>query len=869
MQIHKPACVGLGCRPIQFRGKLGLSISALLYVPFRSVAPFALWTEPSMWSFLGKQMSEPLIDEGVLKTTPEYLVHAVACPPERNAAACAVRARVGDREKTLVVHGDRVWNGRVAGTATPFDAMPLDWSRAYGGAGFAANPIGKGRAPAGPEPRPLPNTEYAVSPLTRPDEEIVPAGFGRLDPMWSTRAQHRGTYDENWLPQHAPGFPPDLHWRHFNLAPPDQWFNKPLAGDEPFEFEHLHPTKKTVGGRLPGLRCRALVRYRGGAHAGKLRDVPLQLSTLWFFPHAERAVLIFQGLADIAEDDAADVAVLMGAVERVGEAKSDAHYLDVLQRREHPQLGGLYALMDADLIPAGIDTVDPDMAAIESDYEVEGFLGEAQHRGAEVKVERARERVRELGLDPDQLGVKMPPREPVPTLSELPAYLERLLVTATAANKQAIAQAQVDIRKAAQTARENGMDIEAEQVRGPPRFSAGAELHKLIGTLGAQADIAAGSRQLLAAAPKLAQAEAATRMAYLSSAHLQVPVDAPTGDAAAALRKRVVAAVAAGTSLARSDLTGADLSGLDLRGADLHNAHLEHADLSGARLAGAKLRQAVLAHATLTGTDFSDADLSCANLGASTMTGARFDRADLTGAILSKAFLDGASFNAAKLAGVQLLETKVGACDWSGASAPGLHFIKTDLTGLRAAGTDLGGSNFIECRLDGAHFAAARLIGANFLTCSAVGAVWTGANLSQAVFTAGCDLSRGDFSHADLSQANLRGARLGEATCAAARFDGADLSEADLGACDLRGASLRQALLVRTALPRAHAGQSNWMNAIAQKADLRGADLSASNLFAMDLSQARLDQGTGLGHVLADRVKIHPKRRPGPAEAAR
>ncbi len=869
MQIHKPACVGLGCRPIQFRGKLGLSISAMLYLPFRREPPFALWTEPSMWSFLGKQMAEPLIDEGVLKTMPEYLVHAVAFPPQKNAAACAVRARVGGREKTLVVHGDRVWNGSVAGAAAPFDLMPLDWSRAYGGPDFAANPVGKGRGPDGPQPRALPNTEYAVSPLTRPDEEIVPAGFGRLDPMWLTRARHRGTYDENWLPQHAPGFPPDLHWRHFNMAPPDQWFNKPLVGDEPFEFEHLHETKKIVGGRLPGLRCRAFVRYRGGAHAGKLRDVPLQLSTLWFFPHAERAVLIFQGLADIAEDDAADVAVLMGAVERVGEARSDAHYLEVLGKREHPQLGGLYALMDSDLLPAGVDNVDPDMAAIEADYKVEGFLGEAQHRGAEVKVERARQRVKELGLDPDQLGVKMPPREPVPTLSELPAYLERALVTATAANKQAIAQAQVDIRKAAATARANGIDVETAQVRGPPRFSAGAELRKLIAVLAHQPDIAAGARELLAAAPKLAQAEAATRMAYLASAHLQVPAGRRTDPGAARLRELVLLAAAEGTSMARWDLTGADLSRLDLRGADLQNAHLESADLSGTRLAGARLRQAVLAHATLTGADFSDADLSCANLGAGTLAGARFERADLTGAILSCAALDGTSFKLAKLAGVQLLETKFGACDWSGAAAPALCFIKADLTGLLATGADLAGCNFIECRLDGIRFGAARLVGANFLKCSAVGAHWAGADLAQAVFTDGCDLSRGDFTQANLAQANLRGARLAEGVLAGARLDGADLSEADLGGADLRQATLRAALLVRTALAHARAAQSNWMNAIAQKADLRGADLSASNLFAMDLSQARLDQSTGVGNVLADRVKIHPKRRPAPTEVAR
>ena len=144
MQIHKPACLGLGCRPIQFRGKLGLSISAALYFPFRAQAPFALWTEASMWRFLAQEMSEPLIDEGVLKTMPEYLVHAVAHPPDKPALACAVRARVGSREKTLVVHGDRAWNGRVASAAQPFDHMLLNWQRAYGGVDYPANPVGAG-----------------------------------------------------------------------------------------------------------------------------------------------------------------------------------------------------------------------------------------------------------------------------------------------------------------------------------------------------------------------------------------------------------------------------------------------------------------------------------------------------------------------------------------------------------------------------------------------------------------------------------------------------------------------------------------------------------------------------------------------------
>lgn len=871
MQIHKPACVGLGCRPIQFRGKLGLSISAALYFPFRTQAPFALWTEASMWRFLAQEMSEPLIDEGVLKTTPEYLVHAVAHPPSKPALSCAVRARVGNRTKTLVVHGDRVWRGRDASAATPFDSMPLNWQRAYGGADYPANPVGLGRtspvAPDGSSARPMPNTEYAQTPLTHPDQEIVPAGFGRLDPTWSTRAQHRGTYDEKWLPDHAPAFPPDLHWRHFNMAPPDQWFDKPLLGDEPFEFDHLHPTLAKVGGRLPGLRCRSFVHYCDGPLAGKLRDIPLALSTLWFFPHAERGVMIFQGLADITQDDAADVGVLMGAVERVGEPKSDEHYLQVLQRREDPRLGGLYGLIDSDLTPAQIDNVDPDMAAIEADYKIEGFLGEAQYRGAEVKVELARQRTRELGLDPDVLGVRMPPREPTPTLSELPAHIERMLRMSAEENTKAIAAAARDVQRANEVAKAHGIDLEKQQVKGPPSFKAAAQLHALIGTLKERPDAAAGARELLAIAPKLVEAEAALKLAYRTGAHLQAPADRLPPGASTELKAQVVRALAAGHSLAHVDLTGADLSGLDLSGADLQGAHLERCDLSGARLRGANLTCAVLAHATLSGADFGKAQLSSANLGATTMRGAQFDEADLGHAILSGAKLDGASFRAANLVGVQLLDTVFGACDWRGVRASGVLFLKLELGGLSADGADLSSCNFLSCRLAGARFAGARLTGANFLECFAPGVIWTGAHLVQAVFAKGCDLSGGEFSMADMSKVNLRGARLANAILARARLDAADLSAADLTDADLGGASLRQALLIRTDLQRARGAASNWMNAVAQKVDLRGADLRASNLFGSDLSQAHLDQATLLQQALAERVKVHPKRRPTSSSA--
>ena len=864
MQVHKPACISLGTRVVQHRGKLGLSVSAALFFPFRDgseAAPFGLWTEAAMWRFVSKEMPEPILDEGVIKTRPEFLIHGMACPPGGAAPACAVRAQVGTLQKTLVVHGDRRWAGRQPTQAVPFERMPLDWTRAYGGPDFAGNPLGRGHEPDAEGVQYLPNTEYPQSPTTRPDAAMVPAAFGRIDPMWPTRAQHRGTYDERWLPEHAPGFPPDLDWQHFNLAPPDQWFAQALVGDEPFQFENLHPLKPKVDGRLPSLICRGFIRYGSGPLEGKLRHLPLALSTLWFFPHAERGVMIFHGLANCSEDDAADVQILMAAVERIGEVRSDEHYASVLDRREDPKLGALFALMESDLTPKGLDLHDPDMAAVEADYKVEGVIGEAQFRGAEVKLEMTRQDLIAKGLDPDKLGIKPLVREKPPSLSELPALVEKLTREGLQADTRAAIAAARDIAEAKGIAEQHGVDIAKLKEKGPPRFKAARELAMLATQLVHHTDPQAGARQLINAAPKLAEAEGAMRLNYRMGAHLQEAADLLPPEQSTPRREQVIALLRERKSLALTELTGVDLSGIDFSGADLTGAHLESANLQGSRFAGAKLTEAVLAHAQLQKADFRGAQLQSANLGGAKLTGAVFDEADCTSANFSTCLLDEVRFVRANLAQAQWLDCQFGRCDWRGANAPKAILMKQKLDGLRADEANLSQANFLECSLAGARFVKAQLGSANFVECTLPGAVFAGAQMSQAIFAKGCDLTGADFLQARIAGANFRGAKLAKSRLANADASGADFSEADLSEAFLEGASLAGALLIRTNFQRTRAAQSNWMNAIAQKADLRDADLRGANLYGADFAQVQLSPDTQLLGTLNDRLKVHPRRR--------
>lgn len=855
MQVLKPQALGLSTRPIEFRKRFGLSISAYLHIPFAQAARGTLWAEQSMWNFLAKEMAQPLIDEGVAKLTPEFLVHGRAFTTPERPNACAVRARFGQREKTLLVFGPRHWHGGQASAPQPFESMPLDWSVAYGGPGFAANTQGRGRVAEGGLTW-LPNTELPQDRLLRPDQAIVPAGFGAMDAMHPQRAQYRGTYDADYLKQHAPGFAPDTDWRYFNLAQPDQWMDGPLQGDEAFAFDNMHPAQRNIEGRLPGLRARVFAGYRMKGSEPKIREVPLRLTTLWFFPHAERCIAIFQGLAEVDTDDGSDILSLLGAVERNGELKPDAHYLDAAAKRADPKMGPIYAIADGDLLPEGLSTLDPDVEAAKEPFAMEGLQGEAQYRRAQIDVEFARDKAAALGKDPDALGLVMPPREKVPVGDELPPYLEKKMKEATAAQWAAVEDAVTALEQAVQVADKYGIDLARLQHRGPPKYNPEQHMAEM------RAQAAAGTKpiDLTPLFPKLCMIEDAQRAGYLQSAHMQPPAFAMPAEQAAPLRDEMARAVKAGIKMfAGIDFTGADLSGLDLRGVNFEGAWLESVDFSNTNLSGANFTGAVLAHAKLEGSIAIGAKFNQANLGKARLARGVFDGADFSAATLMHCAFADTQARRAVFSTANLLETTWGRADWSGANLAGQTLYKLDLQGMCWTEADLTACNFIESNLTGVDLRGAQLACANFVTCQLDGARMAAAQCAGAVTVKDTSLAGVDMTQANLSGFNFGGCDLRGAKLVRAVLDGANLGEAQLAGADLRLASAKGALLRKAHCGNALLSGVNFSDAIFQGADLRGADLRRSNLFGADLTRVRLDGSTQFEGALLQRARTWPR----------
>jgi len=862
MQICKPTSLGFSSRPIEYRKRFGLCLSHYLHVPFAQAAGGTLWGEQSLWNFVAQEMAQPMLDEGVAKLTPEFLVHGHAYPPVDQPSACAVRVRLGGVEKTLLAFGERTWQGDLPSAPQPVERVALTWANAYGGADFAANPQGRGRVAEDGVLR-LPALELPGSRLLRPDQAVEPAGFGALDAMHPYRLPFRGTYDSSYLKEHSPGFAPDLDWRYFNMAPHDQWIDAPLRGDEPFALDHLHPMQPHIAGNLPGLRVRAFANYRlaaarGGGH--KLREVPMRLSTVWFFPHADRMVLVFQGMAETGEDDGSDIDHLMGALERLGEPRSDAHYAEALDRRLDPVQGGLAGLDESDLLPEGIDTVDPAFERSAEAFAMDGLQGDAQYRRAQVDVSLAREQLVEEGKDPDAMGIVLAPREKAsPSMSGLPAYLKEKQAQMAQQQLASLEDMVDQVKQALDFADANDIDLAQLVHRGPPVYRAHLHLDEM------KLQLAGAQRPLdeSVLAPALLQRERAERLGYLQGAHMQPPAHPMAPDDAARTRKEIEWMLARGLRhWPEIDLTGADLSGLDLRGTDFTGAWLERVNLQRANVSGALFSAAVLAHADLRNAIGLGANFTAANLGRSQLAGAVLDQANFTGATLSHCALMGTQFRKAIISGVQLIDTTWGAADWTGVRGSGVLFYKFDLRGVVLAEAELDSPIFVECDLSGVDMQAANLAGATFTTCTLDGARLAGAVLDRAIFAKGCSLAGVDLSRASLKSANLGETVMDNARLVQAVLDGAHLAQARLAGCDARLASARGALLRRTVLKNARLAGINLQDAVLQHADLRGSDLRNANLFGADLSRARLNGDVQFQGALLKRARTWPRLSP-------
>lgn len=250
-------------------------------------------------------------DFAPFKPRTDLLLVGRCYPPGGTAPLSRASFAVGSHQKTIAVIGDREWQGMMRGWTDPkpFESMEIRYENSFGGVGFKKNPAGKGHAQVQTDDRkkmhPLPNLEHPDRLIRSKSDRPDPACFGPLGRMWEERFAKVGSYKGNWKDIRFPAVAEDFDWRHFNAAPSDMQVEGYLRGDEEIRLENLRPAESLYAAKLPAVRVQAFLSERESdeTSAPKLREVPMNLDTLWIDAESETLVLVWRGVATIRSED--------------------------------------------------------------------------------------------------------------------------------------------------------------------------------------------------------------------------------------------------------------------------------------------------------------------------------------------------------------------------------------------------------------------------------------------------------------------------------------------------------------------------------------------------------------------------------------
>jgi uncharacterized protein YjbI with pentapeptide repeats len=727
-----------------------------------------------------------------MKLRAEVMLRGTCHPPGGQAVRdCPVRFSVGAWSKLLYVVGPRVWTegimGASAGDPRPFTEMPLSYENAFGGPGFAPNPVGKGIATAD-----LPTVEHAGARVRSRADRPAPAGFGPVNPAWPARAGKLGKeYGRSYQEKRAPFYAEDFDWSYFSAAPPDQQLEGYLRGDEEVSFQNLHPRAPVFSTRLPGRRIRAFVKDA----RGRFREVQMVMDTLFADVDEGKLFLTWRGVDPVLETDLLDVQTLLAGDEPLGdEPLPEQHYRDALDAFEQDPIGIKRAVPEDlrgawDTLRGKPSAASPE-GRVASPDPISALLDEKLGGLAAPEQARIRKTIASF------LALPLPPG-----------------VDQGAILRQALSALPANNGPAAPVITPGAM----------PRLPLGEPLRRLLGNLETLKRVAAARGTQL---PQLEKIEALMSDPRLRA--LDPGIRAP-GEPAP-----VPEEPGPGRDLSGQDLSRRDLRGADLRDANLKDAILTGAQLQGAQLGGATLERAILVDADLTDADLTGADLSLCNLSRARAPRAVFRRAKLdklnaaravfTGAVLAEARGEGATFAGADLGGVDARGVVLEQAVLDDASLEGARFDGARLTGCRLLKARARGARFERATITETSFADADLRAASFFAARGDRSIWLRARLD------GADLRYAILPDAHFTEARAASTRFEGADLRRARFYRATLEGADLSRSNLFGADLCKSVLIRASFAGASLYDAKLLDASREGCDLEGANLRRSTL---------------------------------------
>ncbi len=874
MNIIKPLQLMGKQAIVEQDGRFHLVVSASL--GFRLSSGSVLLETDAMSESIGAMGSNPIPDIGMPKPRAEYLVSGSFHAPGGEAVRGGeVKVEFGSQNKTLYVFGDRSWEMGLPTQAQMITEMPLDYSRAFGGGDYPKNPVGIGY-----KQEQLPNLENPDQLLTSANVSIEPAGLGALDLAAEQKRRFQGTYDDRYAEQYYPGYPADFDWHYFMCAAQDQWSQDFYLGDESFALHNLHPDQPLISGSLPGYVARCFARL---ADRPDLREINLNLDTVWFFPAADLGLQIWRGGIDVADDEADSVKHLMLAYENRGDAPRDKpHYQAAfagLSASDDPLLA---QLSSGDLIP------DDEKCAMQimQDQTLQntGASEFEKNLDAKAKIVAAMtaEKVAEAN---EQVSAGLPGNTPAQSqelldlqnhlknnplpetdadVVELNKGLEKILPGITAGDpkkiqlkgftfdkidaimleiekfqqkKQAFALEQVE--KAKQEMRHNldketrGMNSELDEVTRKNQETL-SQLDQMENPPPAplpRIDAAAISAEMDQLAPQTV--EAMQNMQNIKAMggdeetirQLESVIRQSTIEQGQATRDRMLE-IESEFKLMYRETAHFQEQGVSPHKVSVQERRQQFLDAtrSGQSVSGQDWSCIDLSGLQLDGIDLSDAYLEQVDLGAASLR-----NANLSGAILARAKLDGADFTGSNFENSNIGAVSARGSDFTGCVFGSAKLSRGNFAAARFGNAVLDSVEILEIGIDNADFSEARLDGLQFIELEMKGASFVAAQLPSAAFLQ-CRLSQCDFSSASLQTSTWADCSLGEC-----RFDRADMTGACFAGTDPEANRLEQVSFKGACLDKA-----NFQGIDMQRADLSSTSMINGNFSSANLSGANL-----------------------------
>ncbi|KIG13114.1 hypothetical protein DB30_00579 [Enhygromyxa salina] len=244
-------------------------------------------------------------------STDVVVLGSAHAPGAKPAPTVPVTLRIGSIDKTLLVHGARIyhhsWGGLSLTEPRPFTRQPIRYEVAFGGRDSSdpdprqhsldeRNPIGRGFARRSAL---LANTPAHAIEYPRGNPATMgPAGFGPIDRHWLPRRSLAGTYDAAWAKTKQPLLPDDYNPHFAMCAPADQRTSTALRGGERLGLFNLSPHGALVL-ELPHIQLVLESHFGQRVHPHE----PPVLTTVLAEPDDGRLSLVWQSVLRVPASD--------------------------------------------------------------------------------------------------------------------------------------------------------------------------------------------------------------------------------------------------------------------------------------------------------------------------------------------------------------------------------------------------------------------------------------------------------------------------------------------------------------------------------------------------------------------------------------